>query len=289
MVGYVRILKPELKVKEYEAYRGVYCTLCKTLGKEYGVFSRLLLSYDLTFLALVLLSVGEKDFSFKGGRCPFNPSKKCSYCISNSDAFKYAAAVTVMMFYYKVLDEISDGGFLRRLLSRLLLPYAFHLRKKAAGKFGRLDDLISESMKMQALCEEKNTASVDEAAHNSADALGKIFTCFKDNDGLYRFGYLLGRWVYLTDAADDLRRDIKSNSFNVFKNRYSVVSEKDITEDIAKDIEETLNYSQGVIAEEYVKSDFGVFSPIIENVIFDSFTNTVSNVMKGIKDNEKSV
>ena len=48
MVGYVRIFKPELKIKEYEAYRGIYCTLCKTLGKEYGVLSRLHLSYELT-------------------------------------------------------------------------------------------------------------------------------------------------------------------------------------------------------------------------------------------------
>lgn len=53
MFGYVRIDKGELKVKEYEAYRGIYCSLCRALSKRYGLFSRLILSYDMTFLAMV--------------------------------------------------------------------------------------------------------------------------------------------------------------------------------------------------------------------------------------------
>ena len=55
MFGYVTVYKPELKVKEYEAYKGVYCTLCKRLGKDYGFLSRLTLSYDFTFLAHCML------------------------------------------------------------------------------------------------------------------------------------------------------------------------------------------------------------------------------------------
>lgn len=52
MFGYVTAYKPELKVKEYEAYKGVYCTLCKEMGKEYGALSRLLLSYDGAFFVI---------------------------------------------------------------------------------------------------------------------------------------------------------------------------------------------------------------------------------------------
>lgn len=289
MVGYVRILKPELKVREYETYRGIYCALCKTLGREYGIFSRLLLSYDLTFLTVVLLSVQNELLSFKGGRCPFNPSKKCNYCNCNNEIFPYTAAVTVLMFYYKLRDEIADGGFLKKIPAYILLPYACFLRKKAIKKYGRLDDIISVSMEKQSLCERKNTSSVDEAAHNSADVLGKIFTFFEDNKELYRFGYLVGRWVYLTDAADDLKSDIKSGSYNVFRNRFSLNTEDDITDQTVKDIKEALNYCQGALAETYIKADFGSLSPIIENVIFDSFTNTSLNVTKGINNNEKSI
>ena len=66
MFGYVKICKPELKVKHYEAYKGVYCSLCKTLKKEYGVLASLTLNYDFTLLALTRLAFAEECCGFKG-------------------------------------------------------------------------------------------------------------------------------------------------------------------------------------------------------------------------------
>ena len=134
MLGYVKTYKPELKIKDYEAYRGLYCSLCRTLGRQYGVMSRLLLSYDVTFLLVVMLSVKNALPTFKKGRCPFNLAKRCNYCVDCSSFLSFAAAVTVLMFYYKVKDNIADSGFFKRLLMRMILPYASHLRKKALKK-----------------------------------------------------------------------------------------------------------------------------------------------------------
>ena len=57
MFGYVRACKPELKIKEYETYKAVYCSLCRLMGREYGLWSRFTLSYDFTFLALLNMSL----------------------------------------------------------------------------------------------------------------------------------------------------------------------------------------------------------------------------------------
>ena len=205
MLGYVKTYKPELKIKDYEAYRGLYCSLCRTLGRQYGVMSRLLLSYDVTFLLVVMLSVKNALPTFKKGRCPFNLAKRCNYCVDCSSFLSFAAAVTVLMFYYKVKDNIADSGFFKRLLMRMILPYASHLRKKALKKYKRLDSIISGSMNRQGYTEANATDNTDRAAHESADTLGKIF-CYDDADNieLYRFGYSVGRWVYLLDAADDI-------------------------------------------------------------------------------------
>lgn len=283
MIGYVKVYKPELKIKEYEAYKGIYCTLCKTLGKEYGVLSRMLLSYDLTFLCVVLLSQSSSSLSFERGRCPFNLTKKCNYCCCSKEVFSYASAATVLMFYYKILDEIYDAGFLKKLIAYFLLPYASFLKRKAKKKYPKLFEIIKDSCEKQEICEKENTDSVDKAAHNSADALGKIFSCFNNNAKLYRFGYLVGRWVYLIDAADDLTKDIKTNSFNVFKNKYSLSSSSQITDEIRKDIEGTLNMCQGVLADAFMELETAKMCSIIENIIFDSFTDTIINVVKGIK------
>ena len=47
MFGYVTPDKGEMKVREYECYRAVYCGLCMQLKADYGFVSRMLLNYDL--------------------------------------------------------------------------------------------------------------------------------------------------------------------------------------------------------------------------------------------------
>ena len=85
MFGYVRPQKSELRVREYEAYRAVYCSLCRQLGKSYGMFARMTLSYDCTFFALWLMALHKKCLGFREGRCVVNPLKKCGACIGGGD------------------------------------------------------------------------------------------------------------------------------------------------------------------------------------------------------------
>ena len=138
MFGYVKTDKPEMKVKEYEAYRGLYCSLCKAMGKHFGVFSRLTLSYDITFLVLARLSFMDTLPCFEGGRCSFNPTKKCSYCTNAEEELRYASAVSMMMFYHKVRDNICDGSVLKRLLMYMLLPWATLKYKRRRRCMARL-------------------------------------------------------------------------------------------------------------------------------------------------------
>ena len=224
MFGYVKTDKPEMKVKEYEAYRGLYCSLCKAMGKHFGVFSRLTLSYDITFLVLARLSFMGTLPCFEGGRCAFNPSKKCNYCTNAEEELKYASAVAMMMFYHKVRDNISDSSVLKKLVMYLLLPWALLKYKKAKKMYSEVADIIEVCMSKQAETESRNSAMPDEAAHQSAVALGRI-TAYNMNDpedNIYRFGYGIGKWVYLTDAFDDILKDIKDGSYNVFVNKYNL-------------------------------------------------------------------
>lgn len=282
MLGYVKTYKPELKIKDYEAYRGLYCSLCRTLGRQYGVMSRLLLSYDVTFLLVVLLSVKNALPTFKKGRCPFNLAKRCNYCVDCSSFLSFAAAVTVLMFYYKVKDNIADSGFFKRLLMRMILPYASHLRKKALKKYKRLDSIISGGMNRQGYTEANATDNTDRAAHESADTLGKIF-CYDDADNieLYRFGYSVGRWVYLLDAADDIEKDLKNKSYNVFVNRYQIHSSADFDEDIKKEVEATLNMSRAQALEALSNLGQEIFTPVIENILTDGMSASMNKVLKG--------
>lgn len=286
MLGYVRVNKPEMKVKEYELYRGLYCSLCKAMGKYFGVFSRLTLSYDITFLLLMRLSFSSSIPDFKAGLCPFNPAKKCNYCQNSENELKYAAAVSMMMFYYKVKDNISDSGIFKKLLMYLILPYAYLKNKKAKKMFPEIEAVISECMKKQSETEKTNTDCTDRAAHESAHSLGKIMAYgFCDEDNLiYQFGYGIGKWVYLCDAADDMEKDLKNGSFNVYINRFGVEKAEDITEEIKEQIKGELNMSSAFSCDAFQNTENKTLVPICENIIYEGMENMMNDILKGRKE-----
>lgn len=289
MFGYVKADKPEMKIKEYEAYRGLYCSLCKAMGKYFGVLSRLTLSYDITFLLLVRLSFSGTLPSFNSGRCPFNPSKKCNYCCNADEELRYAAAVAMMLFYHKVKDNISDSSIFKRIPMYLILPWASFKYKKAKKLYPEVSNIIEDCMVGQRETENKNTSLSDEAAHYSAEALGRISAYnIDDPEGnLYRFGYGIGKWVYLTDAFDDIEKDIKSESYNVFVNRYNLRENK-ISDEIKKEITGTINMSSSVFISAYESIKNKTLSPIVENIIYEGMHKSLDKILSDEGKDKKS-
>ena len=218
MFGYVKIWKPELKVAEYEQYQGVYCSLCKQLGRRYGLFSRLTLSYDLAFLALFHLSLKPHCAGFSKGRCSFNPSKRCLDC--KDDALAFAADAAVLLTYHKLRDNIADNGFFKGLPARLLLPFAALAARKARRLCPDVAAVVADCMARQAALERDNTPSVDAAAEPTAHLLAALAAWQSPDEEAdehcRRFGYCLGRWIYLMDALDDLEEDLASGGYNPY-------------------------------------------------------------------------
>jgi hypothetical protein len=296
MFGYIKTDKPEMKIKEYEAYRGLYCSLCKAMGKHFGVLSRLTLSYDITFLLLTRLSFTCTLPRFDSGRCPFNPTKKCNYCCNCDEELRYAAAVSMMMFYHKLRDNISDGNIFKRLLMYLILPWAVVKYKKAKKMYPEIAGIIERLMKAQSDTEKRNSAITDEAAHNSAEALGKITAYNIDDEkgNIYRFGYGIGKWVYLTDAFDDIEKDLKDSSYNVFVNKYKL-RENELSEKIKAEITGTINMSSVVFINAYENIENKILGPIMENIIYEGIHKSLDRILKGDskderkEDNERSL
>ena len=230
MFGYVKAYKPELKCKDFDVYQGVYCSLCRRLGHDYGLLARLTLNYDFTLLALTRMSVAEECCGFEKGRCSFNPTKKCLNCTGGAAHLAFAAAAAMIMSYYKVLDNIADErSVFKKFFYYLLKPYFAVKRKKAMKKFPQIDACIAEAMRQQAQTEQRKTASVDAAAHPSALAMSRLLSmdlAAEKPETLERFGYLVGRWVYLIDALDDGAKDRASGSYNVFNLKFEKEEEK---------------------------------------------------------------
>ncbi len=219
MFGYVRLYKPDIKMGEYEQYQGIYCTLCRRLGKHYGLSARMTLSYDMAFLALLHMALEEASPGFCPGRCSFNPTKKCLRC-TNTTATDLAADVGTLLSYYKLRDTLADEGFFKRLGACLLLPLMAHHRRRAVKRQPETDRRIAAMMAAQTAAEAEHTPSLDRAAEPFAILLGQLAESLSPDEKqriiLQRFGYCLGRWIYLMDAAEDLPEDLAKGRFNPF-------------------------------------------------------------------------
>lgn len=275
VIGYVRAYKPEMKFKDYELYKGVYCSLCKQLGKRYGIFARLMLSYDFTFFALMRMAVRNSCTKLTASRCSFNPAKKCVDCGDNAD-ISYTADLTVITMYYKLMDNISDSGFFKRLLCKMLMPYAKSKYKKACRYQPEIAKKAEHFMHLQSQIE-KTECCVDEAADASArmlsEMLGYNIEC-NDIEALKKVGYFVGRWVYLTDAVDDCGKDIKNKNFNPLKNKYSDDGFKDYARGmLTLTTAQTLNY--------FKKLEIHRFYDIIYNVLYDGMNCVMNKVLNG--------
>ncbi len=222
MFGYIRTAKGDLKVKEFDFYKAVYCTLCKTMGREYSLLSRFTLSYDFTFLALLNMSLKDGCDAVERRHCVFNPLKKCVFCKSDDD-IKLPAGAAVILNYYKVLDNIADEKGFKKLGYIMAKPFFKSPYKKAAKLYPEIDKIVSDYINSQNAAESNPQCSLDAAADPTAKVLSQLFMMLSDDASqkrvLDRLGYCIGRYIYLIDAYCDLADDIKRKSFNPLKTR----------------------------------------------------------------------
>ena len=221
MFGYIRPRIDELKVREAAEYRAAYCGLCRCLGKRCGMSSRFLVNYDITFLYLLLSGQGEKE---KCGRCfcPANPLKK-KPCVPMFPALEYSADVCVILCALSLRDKVSDAKGLGKLPPALAGAFLRGAFKKACGRRPALAALAKTQLERLAALEAEKCDSMDRVA----DAFAVLLSHCADDaiEGEKRPAqqllYHVGRYIYLTDALDDLADDAKSGNYNPLLYRFS--------------------------------------------------------------------
>ena len=286
LFGYVKIDKPELKIGDYEVYKGVYCSLCKEMGRSFGLLSRFTLSYDFAFLALLKMSLVNSCPKFKNSRCSFNPFHKCSCCEKDEESVKYSSYIAMIMLYYKVKDNIDDSRFFKRMLIYIILPIVVVYHNKAKKKYPKIDEVFANAMLQQSKLEKEDCDNIDISSNPTATALGEVFA-FGEQDEQQRkilrhLGYCIGRYVYIMDATDDLQQDLNNGGYNTFVISKKLSKGDDITnvkieasEIIERTISETINT--------YELLKINRFQNIFDNVIYDGLNKEKERIInKGV-------
>ena len=106
LFGYIIVNKPEMKFKEFDLYHAYYCGLCRSLKKCYGMAGQISLSYDMTFLAMLLCGLYEPEETCSRERCVAHPLSR-HMAIENIFT-EYAADMNVLLTMYKCEDDWQD-------------------------------------------------------------------------------------------------------------------------------------------------------------------------------------
>ena len=211
MFGYVTVNRQGLTQEEFTRFRSMYCGLCRTLRRRYGNVGRLALSYDMTFLAMLLGGLYEPAEETGEEICPPHPLKRHPYV--QQEFLEYAADLNVALAYYKCLDNWADERSLAGRAGAKLLERGFRqVRERLPDKCGAIESWLAR----QGEIERAGTQDVDLCANLTGSLLGELYA-FRDDewgDTLRGMGEAMGRFIYFMDAYEDLPEDIRRRRFN---------------------------------------------------------------------------
>lgn len=264
MFGYVRPAADRLTQEQTDLFRSAYCGLCRTLGRRYGLPARMILNYDLAFLAILL--AGGSGFSCARHRCPVHPIRGCP-CGEENPALDAAADLSVILTWWQLRDGVTDHGFFGGLKYRLAALLLRRSYRKAARLRPDFDRLVQGCLGELTALEQENCPSIDRPADTFARLLAQLL-------------YHLGRWIYLTDAADDLAKDQRSGSYNPLPLRFSVQEGK-LTEESRQELAQTMDRSVERMAAAFELLECGVWQPVIESVVYAGLYQVGNAVLNG--------
>ncbi|MBQ8291564.1 MAG: hypothetical protein IJX88_03535 [Clostridia bacterium] len=218
MFGYVRTDTPYLFIKDDTLYRAMYCGVCKGIAQVCGHAARMGLTYDVTFLSVILHNIAGIDVKIEKQHC-------LTHCIRSrqmaevDELTRQLGALNTVLAYYKYTDDIEDGDGGRG--KRLFFKKGF---KRTKAKYPEIERIVRENLLEQSKIEKLKTDSLDRAA----DATAKILEEFsvwslgeKSTEDTRKLFYAVGKWIYLIDALDDYDKDWKKGAYNPFALAYN--------------------------------------------------------------------
>lgn len=229
MFGYIRINKAEMKFREFDVYQSYYCGICRDLKRKYGAAGQFSLSYDMTFVAMLLTGLYEPETRTGTCRCMVHPLEK--HETRNNIYTEYVADMNALFACYKCRDDWKDEKKLHQLLyGRILEGRSRRLQETYGEKLRRIECLMQDFEEAEQQQEPQTGAGAQDSGYSRLDTLAGLFgkvmaeivTVREDEwaDHLRRFGFFLGKFIYLMDAYEDVETDIRNGTPNPLKRRY---------------------------------------------------------------------
>lgn len=211
MFGYIGADADKLSKEDKERYRQAYCGLCHQLQKKYGGTGQLTLTYDMTFLSILLSSLYGSAENTGSWRCAKHPMTSHKYW--ETVCTEYAADMNILLTYYKNIDDWNDDqSLVAKKMANRLKPFMSKIKED----WPRQCNTVEQRLRQLGAMEKRNELNPDLPTNCFGHMMGELFVMEEDeySDTLRRMGAALGRFIYLLDACNDLKSDIKKQRYN---------------------------------------------------------------------------
>lgn len=292
--GYVTPYKQELKMWEFEEYRGIYCGLCKTIGREYGWMPRMFLNYDYVFLALLLQELSGQPGKMEPCRCVVHPTCKRPMCATNA-SLSYVSGLSVLLVYHKMRDNICDSVWWKKIGFAVLKWMLTPAYRKARKEHPALEQAVCQSIETLSDIETQKSGNLDLAASTFADMMREVAQ--EGTSGVVQkriagvIGQELGRWIYIMDAFSDIEEDLQQSSYNPLIYRFAYQPEEGVQQfrkRIAPQVDFTLVQSLSVMYGAFELMEPGRYHGILKNIILLGLASRQREMMGKIEGEENN-
>ena len=257
MFGYVTASLRELTKEQQKRYGAVYCGICRRIREQSGQLARLGLSYDMAFLALLLMSLYEPEETGGKSPCLLHPLTRRQWI--DGSYIRYAADMNVALAYYNCLDDWHDDG--KRSAKWMADRFEPHLPRIEAD-WPRQCQAIRRCLDKLSMLEAENCPNPDEPAGAFGELMGELFRVREDMwaDTLWQMGNALGRFVYLLDGELDYDKDKKQGKYNPFLARGD--------EKNAQAWEDYLVLTMGRCTQSFERLPLVQDKPLLDNILY---------------------
>ncbi len=279
MFGYVIANRQELKLREYDEYRSFYCGLCKALKDKYGTKGQVTLTYDLTFLVMLLTDLYQETPRQDFCRCVVHPLEK--HPTLTSSYTDYAADMNVLLSYYQCLDNWDDE---KKLSSRAEAAALESSYKKICARYSDKVGVIEEQLVQLNTYEKNNFGNIDDVSGCFGKMMAEVFAYNHDEwePDLRHTGFYLGKFIYLMDAYEDLEGDLKNG-------RYNPLSLLDQSSDFDEKCSQLLTMMMAEACKSFERLPLLDYAPILSNILYSGVWSRYEQLNLKRKDSKDHV
>lgn len=279
MFGYVVMNKPEIKFKDFDLYRSFYCGLCRELKEGYGISGQISLTYDMTFVVILLSALYELSAEKKEIRCMIHPLHRQP--VRRNTATEYGADMNILLTYYKCRDDWDDEKKVTALgYAKILERKNEKLSQRYPKKAQAICRLLGELSEM----EKQGEKDIDRISGCFGHIMEEILAWKEDmwEPTLRKMGFYLGKFIYLLDAYDDVEEDVKKGNYNPFSEQY-------IMDGFEEQVRQLLIMMMAQTCREFEKLPIVEYTDILRNILYSGVWcrfEAVSRLRRGTGEKE---